>query len=129
MNMAYQHLAGNSAAFHGMVFPILFGAAFGEEVLFRGYLFERLGRIMGPSRVANVATVVLSAGLFAAAHYSGQGVPGVQQALVSGLVFGTLFARTRALPFLMVVHAAFDLAAAWLIYHRLETTVAHWFFH
>ena len=128
MNMAYQHLAGNSAAFHGMVFPVLFGAAFGEEVLFRGYLFERLGRIMGRSRPATLATVVITSGLFAAAHYGGQGVPGVQQALVTGLVFGGLYARTRALPFLVVVHGAFDIAAAWLIYHRLETTVAHWFF-
>jgi membrane protease YdiL (CAAX protease family) len=127
MNQAYQHLAGDRAAFHGLVFPILFGAAFGEEVLFRGYLFERLGRLMGTSTAGAIATVVLSSALFAAAHFGGQGVPGVQQALVTGLVFGTVFARTRSLAFLMVVHAAFDLTAAWLIFHRLETTVAHWF--
>jgi len=44
-------------------------------------------------------------------------------------VFGAIYARTRALPLLMIMHASFDLTAAWLIYHRLETTVAHWVFH
>jgi membrane protease YdiL (CAAX protease family) len=74
------------------------------------------------------ATVIVTTLLFAAAHYTSQGMPGVQQALVTGLVFGALYARARALPLVMIVHAAFDLAAAYLIYHRLETTVAHWFF-
>jgi membrane protease YdiL (CAAX protease family) len=128
VNQAYHFLEGNRAAFHWMVPMVLFSAAFGEEVLFRGYLFERLGRILGRSAAATVATVILTSALFAAAHYGGQGVPGVQQALVTGLVFAALFARTRALPFLMVAHAAFDLTAMWLIFHGLETTVAHWFF-
>jgi len=128
VNQAYHHLEGNRAAMHGMVPAILFGAAFGEEVLFRGYLFERLGRLLGKGTRATVATVILTSALFAAAHWSSQGLPGVQQALVTGLVFATLFARTRALPFLMVAHAAFDFTAVWLIFHGLETTVAHWFF-
>jgi membrane protease YdiL (CAAX protease family) len=128
VNQAYRFLEGDPAAFHAIVPMILFGAAFGEEVLFRGYLFERLGHLLGRGPMATVATVILTSALFAAAHYGDQGVPGVEQALVTGLVFGTLFARTRALPFLMIAHAAFDITAAWLIFHGLETTVAHWFF-
>jgi membrane protease YdiL (CAAX protease family) len=111
-----------------LVPAIVFGAGFGEEVLFRGYLFDRLGRWLGSGPRATVATVILSSLLFAAAHFSSQGLPGVEQALVTGLVIGTLYARTRALPFLMILHAVFDLTAAWIIYHGLETTVAHWFF-
>jgi len=128
MNQAFQYLAGNSTAFHQLVPVLLFGAGFGEEVLYRGYLFERLGRLLGRGRAAMLATVIVTSLLFAAAHYTGQGLPGVQQALVTGLVFGTLYARTRSLPFLMIAHATFDVTAAWLIYHRLETAVAHWFF-
>jgi len=98
-------------------------------VLFRAYLFNRLGRVIGRSPVATVATVIVTSVLFSAAHWVNQGVTGVQQGLVTGLVFGAIYARTRALPMLMIMHASFDLTAAYLIYHRLETTVAHWFFH
>jgi membrane protease YdiL (CAAX protease family) len=129
MNQAFQFLAGDKTAFHQLLPEILFAAGFGEEVLFRGYLFDRLGRVIGRGAVATVATVLITSVLFAAAHYLNQGVPGVQQGLVTGLVFGAIYARTRALPLVMIMHASFDLTAAWLIYHRLETTVAHWVFH
>jgi len=127
VNPAYAYVAGNRDAFHALVVAIVFGAGFGEEVLFRGYLFDRLGRLLGRGPAATVATVLLTTVLFAAAHLSNQGIPGAEQALVIGLVFGTLYARSRALLFLMILHAAFDLTAAWLIYHGLERTVAHWF--
>jgi len=128
VNPAYHYLEGNRAGLQCMLLPVLLGAGFGEEVLFRGYLFERLGRLLGGSVAATVATVVLTSVLFAAAHLAGQGLPGAEQALVTGLVFGALYAKTRALPFIMIVHAVFDLTALWLIFHRQEITVAHWFF-
>ena len=129
MNQAFQFLAGDKAAFHQLLPEIFLAAGFGEEVLFRAYLFNRLGRVIGRSPVATVATVIVTSVLFSAAHWVNQGVTGVQQGLVTGLVFGAIYARTRALPMLMIMHASFDLTAAYLIYHRLETTVAHWFFH
>ena len=129
MNQTFQFLAGDRSAFHQLLPEILFAAGFGEEVLFRGYLFDRLGRFIGRGAMATVATVLITSVLFAAAHWVNQGTPGVQQGLVTGLVFGAIYARTRALPLLMIMHASFDLTAAWLIYHRLETTVAHGVFH
>ena len=128
MNQRYHYLEGNLGAIPGMVLAVLIGAGFGEELLMRGYLFERLGRLLGRSAVATAAIVLVTSALFAAAHYPEQGVPGVQQAAVTGLVIATLFARTRSLPFVMIVHAAFDLTALYLIYRGLETGVAHWFF-
>ena len=128
INQAYHHLAGNPAELPGMLFAIVFGAGFGEEVLFRGYLFERLGRLLGRGRAATVATVFITSALFAAAHLSTQGLLGAEQAFVTGAVFATMFAVTRRLPLLMVAHAAFDLTAVWLIYFELETSVAHWIF-
>jgi membrane protease YdiL (CAAX protease family) len=52
-------------------------------------------------------------------------VPGVQQATIVGLVFGTLFALTGRLWLVIVAHAAFNLAALWMIYFNLEWDVAH----
>lgn len=128
LNAAYRHLAGNTAALPGMLFAILVGAGFGEELLFRGFLFERLGRLLGDRVPARVAIVLLTSALFGAVHYPDQGLPGVQQAVVVGAVFGAIFARTRSLPFVMIAHAAFDLVALALIYARLEEPVARFFF-
>jgi len=125
INASYHYLAGNAAALPWMVATVLISASFGEEVLFRGYLFERLGRLLGRGRAALVATVVLSSALFALAHYQGQGLPGVEQAVVTGLVFGGIFAWRRRIWFVMVAHAAFDLAAVALIYWGWEARVAH----
>jgi membrane protease YdiL (CAAX protease family) len=49
INPAYHYLAGNSAALPGMLFVVIVGAGFGEEILFRGYMFERLGTLLGSS--------------------------------------------------------------------------------
>jgi membrane protease YdiL (CAAX protease family) len=66
--------------------------------------------------------------VFAAPHYLDQRIAGVEQALISGLVFGTIFARTGRIFVLMVAHAAFDLAALAMIYFDCEPAVAHFFF-
>lgn len=124
VNAAYHHLAGNSAALPGMLYLILVGAAFGEEVLFRGFLFERLGRLLGPSPAAKAAIVLVTALLFGLAHLTEQGVPGMEQALIVGLVLGAIYARTGRLWLPIAAHAGFDLAALAIIYWNVETEVA-----
>jgi membrane protease YdiL (CAAX protease family) len=128
VNEHYHYLVGNAAALPGMVATVLISAGIGEEVFFRGYLFERLGRLWGHSRAALVATVLLSTALFAVAHYQDQRLPGVEQALVIGLVYGALFAWRRQIWLVIATHAAFDLTAVAIIYWDLETRVAHLLF-
>jgi membrane protease YdiL (CAAX protease family) len=125
INQAYHYLAGNRAALPGMLYAVIAGAGFGEETLFRGYLFERFGKIFGAGVGAKVLIVLLTAGWFGLAHYSVQGLAGVEQATIVGLVFGTIFVVTGRLWMLMCAHAAFDLTALALIYWELETKVAH----
>jgi membrane protease YdiL (CAAX protease family) len=128
INQAYHFLVGNTAALPAMLFAVIAGAGWGEETLFRGYLFERLGKLFGSSAWAKAFIVLLTAVFFGLAHYQVQGLAGVQQATVFGLVFGTIFARTGRLWMLMVAHAAFDLAALAIIYWDLEYEVAHLIF-
>jgi membrane protease YdiL (CAAX protease family) len=125
VNQSYHWLAGNTAALPGFIATIVFSAGFAEEVVFRGFLFHGLGKRLGTGRWATVATVVISAVVFGLGHWQGQKLPGVQQAVVVGLVFGTIFARTRNLWMLMIAHAAFDLTALWMIYYGLESRIAH----
>jgi membrane protease YdiL (CAAX protease family) len=125
MNQAYHFLAGNRAALPGMLYLIIAGAGFGEETFFRGWMFERFGKLFGASLGAKTLIVLITSVWFALAHYAFQGLPGVQQALITGLTFGTIFAITGRLFMLMIAHAAFDLTALAMIYWKLESAVAH----
>jgi membrane protease YdiL (CAAX protease family) len=128
INQSYHYLVGNRAALPGMLFAMIVGAGFGEETVFRGYLFERLGKLFGTGTVAKVSIVLLTSALFALAHYSNQGLAGVEQATITGLVFGTIFAVTGRIWMLMCAHAAFDLTALAIIYWNVEAGVAHLLF-
>jgi membrane protease YdiL (CAAX protease family) len=128
INQAFHYLAGNSAALPGILYAVIIGAGFGEETVFRGFMFERLGKLFGSGVIAKTSIVLLTAGLFGPAHYSGQGLAGVEQGVITGLVFGTIFAITGRIWMLMVAHAAFDVTAVAIIYWNFESTVAHFVF-
>jgi len=128
VNQAYSWLTGNSAAIPGFVLSVIVGAGFGEETFFRGYLFERLGKLFGTGAGRKVLIVLLTSAFFGMVHYPVQGLPGAQQATIVGLVYGTIFAVTGRLWMLMWAHAAFDLAAVWMIYWNLESKIAHLIF-
>ena len=125
INQRYHYLAGNLAAVVPMIFVVIFGAGFGEETFFRGFLFERLRKIIGSGAIAKTLIVLITSTLFALAHYHDQGLSGVEQAMVTGITFGSIFALTGSLFPLMIAHAAFDLTALAIIYWDLETVVAH----
>lgn len=127
INQAYHFLAGNTAILPAAVLAMLV-AGFGEETVFRGYMFERLGKILGSSNRVKAATVLITSAWFAIGHYSNQGIPGVQQAAITGLTFGTVFAVTGRLWLLIIAHAAFDLTALAIIYCDLEGNVSQWVF-
>jgi membrane protease YdiL (CAAX protease family) len=128
VNQAYHWVAGNTAALPFMLFLMIVVAGFGEETLYRGWMFERLGKLLGTGVWARTSIVVLTAVLFALPHYVDQGIAGVEQALITGLVFGTIFALTGRIFLLMVAHAAFDLTALAMIYWDCESEIAHFFF-
>jgi len=128
VNRAYHYLAGNRAALPSAIWMMIVVAGFGEEVVFRGYLFERLGKVLGSALWTQLFIVLLTAVVFGLAHYSNQGLAGVEQGTIVGLVFGAIFVRTRQLWMLMAAHAAFDLTALAMIFLDVESDVAHLIF-
>jgi hypothetical protein len=128
INQAFHYLVGNRAALPGAIFAMIFVAGFGEETVFRGFMFERLGKLFGFSVWATILIVVLTSVWFGLAHYSLQGLAGVEQATIFGLVFGIIMAVTGRIFMLMLAHAAFDLTALALIFWNLEFKVARWVF-
>jgi uncharacterized protein len=125
VNQAYHYLAGNRAAVPGALYALIIGAGFGEETVFRGWMFERFGKLLGKSAGTKALIVLITSVLFGLAHYSVQGLAGTEQAMITGLVFGTIFAVTGRIWMLMFAHAAFDLTAYAMIYWNLEPAVAH----
>jgi uncharacterized protein len=128
VNQAFHYLAGNRALIPETLWLMIVVAGFGEETLFRGYMFERLRKLFGKSTAAKVAIVLITSVIFGALHYPVQRLAGAEQATITGLVFGTIFAITGRLWIPIFAHAAFDLTAYALIYWNLETSVAHWVF-
>lgn len=125
INQAYHYLAGNRAAMPGAIFAMIFVAGFGEETLFRGYMFERLGKLFGSNVWAKTLIVLLTSVWFGLVHYSVQGLAGVEQATIVGLVLGTIFAVTGRIWMLIIAHGAFDLTALAMIYWDVEAKVGH----
>lgn len=128
INPTYHFLVGNTAALPGIIFVMIVVAGFGEETIFRGYMFERLGKLLGSSVAATTFIVILTSVIFGAEHLVDQGIAGAEQAMIVGLVYGTIYAKTRQIWGLMVAHAAFDIAAVAIIYYNVESDVAHFFF-
>ncbi len=118
INPAFHYLAGNRAALAG----------FGEETVFRGYMFERFRKLFGTSVWARVLIVLVTTAWFALDHYPQQGLAGVEQAMVTGLVFGTIVALSGQIWMPMLAHAAFDVTAVAIIYWNVESSVAHFIF-
>ncbi len=127
INPAYHFLAGNQALLPAAVLGML-TAGFAEETVFRGYLFERARRLLGSGTRARVWTVLITSAVFGLGHYSNQGLAGVEQGAITGLVFGTMFAVTGEIWLPMIAHAVFDLTALAIIYANLESRFAHMLF-
>ena len=126
-NPTYHYLVGNAAALPWLIATVLISATFGEEVFFRGYLFERLGALLGTTRAALFAAVLVTTALFASGHYADQGLPGVEQASMTGLVLGGIYAWRKEIWLPMIVHAAYDWTAIVIIYMDWEEAVATWY--
>jgi uncharacterized protein len=127
-NPTYHYLAGNSAVLLVTLLWVIVGGGFGEELIWRGFLFERLGAVLGPGSRAKITIVVVTSIVFSLAHYPDQRLPGAIQAMFTGLVFGATYARIRSIWPVMVAHAAFDVAAVLMIYWNLEEPIGRFFF-
>ena len=66
-------------------------AGFGEEMFFRGFVITRLQTVFSGTRLASALAVLLAALLFGYVHFYYQGLTGLVNAGVIGLIFGTFF--------------------------------------
>ena len=108
----FEHASDVSLAW---VFPISLFVGIYEEMLFRGFLFSRLRAWFS----GDTLPVLISAAIFGSLHYPTQGVTGMFQTGMIGLVLGIFVSRARSLWPAIIAHAAIDfLSLAMLILLR-----------
>jgi membrane protease YdiL (CAAX protease family) len=83
-------------------------AAFGEEMVYRGYLMNRVADLMNRTRWAWIVSLIVVHVGFGMAH-AYQGVTGVIDEGLAGLLFGVIYLRTgRNLALPIIAHGITD---------------------
>jgi len=65
-------------------------AAFGEEMVWRGYVMNRVGDLFGKSTPAWIVAAILTTILFGLAHFP-QGPTGIIENIIDGAILGALY--------------------------------------
>jgi len=82
--------------------------AFGEELVFRGYLMDRVAGLLGRTRTGWAVALALASVVFGLSHFQ-QGITGVSENFIDGIVLGALYLRfgcNLAIP--IVAHGVTD---------------------
>jgi len=90
--------------------------AFGEELVFRGYLMTRIADMGGGSRASWAIALIVASLAFGLSHFH-QGITGVTENLIDGMILGALYlacGRNLAVP--IVAHGTTDTVDFLLIF-------------
>lgn len=112
----YDALRGNLPATLAMALILPLTAAIPEEVLYRGFLIERLSRVFAGAPAAGVLAVAVQAFLFGLVHFQ-WGPGGILVTTIMGLVWGFGFLLCgRNLWVVIIAHSTAHLALLAQIY-------------
>lgn len=91
-------------------------AAFGEEMVYRGYLMNRVAELAGGGKGAWALSLVVISVLFGVAHLY-QGISGVITVIAAALAYGGLYLSSgRNLWAPIIAHGVYDTVACFLIF-------------
>jgi membrane protease YdiL (CAAX protease family) len=112
----FSELRGNTTLLAGYLLLVWASAAFGEELVFRGFLLTRLEVLLGSGLTATATAVTGQALLFGVAHWY-LGLRGVSTAGLIGLSYGIVYVcNGRNLVPLIVAHGLTDSLSLIAIY-------------
>ena len=118
---ALDFVRGNPAAFFPILLSVVWGsAAFGEELIFRGFVMNRLTNLFGQGRRACVAAVLVQAILFGLMH-AYQGLTGILFTGIVGCLLGTVYwLAGRNLWVTIIAHGLLDTVSLTAIFLNLD---------
>lgn len=109
-------LRGNAESFLITLVIMWIFAAFGEELLFRGYYQQRFAQLLGDTTAAHWLAALAVAIYFGASH-AYQGMAGMLSVGLAGLFYGLLFLfHPRNLGLVALVHGFYDTLGLGLIF-------------
>jgi len=107
-NSRFEGIHGNVLALTGWLSIAWTVAAFGEEMVFRGYLMNRISDLTGNTRAGWISAMLVSSLIFGEAH-GYQGLAGAIGATEIGLLLGVMYlANKRNLWMNIVCHGFID---------------------
>lgn len=116
----FADVQGNVVALAGMLAISWSTAAFGEEVLFRGFLQQRLREWFSALPACGLLAALLQALLFGLGH-AYQGATGILVSASIGLAFGLLRLRLRSVWPLVIAHGLIDTVSMLALYAGAQT--------
>ncbi|NNF51909.1 MAG: CPBP family intramembrane metalloprotease [Gammaproteobacteria bacterium] len=112
----YDYIRGNLPAAITMGLALPLTAAIPEEIVYRGFLINRLIALFGQGRAGGTLAVVVQALIFGAVHFQ-WGVGGVFVTAIMGLVWGFAFLLCgRNLWIVIIAHSMAHVALVMQIY-------------
>lgn len=113
----FKQFKGNLSASLGLLAYIWISAAFGEEIVFRGYLMRQFTKFFGASTISLAINILLLGFLFGFIH-SYQGVSGQIITGIIGMLLAVIFhIRKNDLWFNVALHGCIDTIAVVYIYN------------
>ncbi len=107
-NLRFENIRGNLIALLGWLSVVWTIAAFGEEMIFRGYLMNRIADLVGRTRTGWIISLLGSSLIFGLGH-GYQGLAGIINTATIGLLLGTLYlVSKRNLWVNIVCHGVID---------------------
>jgi len=101
-------------------------AAFGEEMLFRGYYLKWLAEFFGNSNIAWIIAVIITSFYFGISHYY-QGPSGILSITFLTLITSTIFYFKRDdLGLLILMHGFHDTIGLTFLYLDKENPIGDW---
>jgi len=114
---AFQSIANNFPKYSKYFLYILISAGFGEEILFRGFLFRQFKIILPEFKLKTTFIVILSAILFSLPHLY-QGLSGLIMTFIFGLIFAIIYVKSNYnLWITIMLHGLVDVMFITLAYY------------
>jgi membrane protease YdiL (CAAX protease family) len=115
-NSRFENIRGNFMGLLGWLAVAWTLAAFGEEIIFRGYLMNRIADLVGRTRMGWIVSLFGSSLIFGLGH-GYQGLAGIINTATIGLLLGTLYLVTnRNLWVNIICHGVIDSISLIILY-------------
>ncbi|MGR9093390.1 MAG: CPBP family intramembrane glutamic endopeptidase [Gammaproteobacteria bacterium] len=112
----YDYVRGNVGAAVSLAIVLPITAAIPEEILYRGFLIERLSRLLAGARGAPVFAVLIQALIFGSVHFQ-WGIGGVFATAIMGAVWGFAYLLCgRNLWIVIIAHSLAHVALVMQLY-------------